>query len=436
MAILGKDRWDEWESIYEGVDGLITLYEEDPESRGLNAYFKGFKKYTEDIFCAMDERTPIVWHNCGLTSELIKAMDGPIFPYPIESLAVLENLVGEVDYTMKVIDIAEDHGLAPEVCSIDKSALGGAVKGVVPDPLCMVFHNTPCDSQIAASQTLMELNGAPSILIDIPYLSGDREVRYVAGQLKKEIAFLEEHTGLKLSWEKLEDICNKNNEMSEYLLSWNEARRAVPCPQISKLVGLMTALMVVFSGDDMGVYIAKELMEEATARVKKGDSAVPGGNEIRAIWYQDPVWFDLSFYDWLESELNVVVPIDLFGYHAPEGFIDTSTPETMLMGLAAKYLRTLPMSRQFKGPIDQFIDDYLQIYQDFKGDFGVFAGHIACKHAWGGIGLFKEASRKAGYPLMVFEFDMFDPRITSSEALQEEFSRYVNDIVIPRMDVK
>lgn len=436
MTILGKDRWDEWEAIYEGVDGLITLYEEDPESRGLNAYFKGFRKYTEDIFRAIDEGIPVVWHNCGLTPELIKALDGPVFPYPIESLAVLEDLVGEVDYTMEIIDAAEAHGLAPEVCSIDKSALGGAVKGVVPDPLCMVFHNTPCDSQIAASQTLAELTGAPSILIDIPYLSGEREIKYVAGQLRQEIAFLEEQTGLKISWEKLEEICQKNNEMSEYLLSWNESRRTIPCPQISKLVGLMTALMVVFSGDDTGIFIAKELMEEAIERTERGESAVPDGNEIRAIWYQDPIWFDLSFYDWMESELNVVVPIDLFGYHAPEGFIDTSTPETMLLGLAKKYLSILPMSRQFKGPIDMFIDDYLQIYQDFKGDFGIFAGHVACKHGWGGIGLFKEASREAGYPLMVFEFDMFDPRVTSSEAIAEELTRYVNDIVIPRMDAR
>jgi benzoyl-CoA reductase/2-hydroxyglutaryl-CoA dehydratase subunit BcrC/BadD/HgdB len=434
MTICGKERWEEWEAIFEGIEGLIALYEEDPESRGLNAYFQGFKKYTEDIFRAIDERIPVIWHNCGMTPELIKALDGPVFPYAIESFAVLEDLVGDVQYTMDVIDAAEAHGLAPEVCSIDKSALGAALSKIVPDPLSMVFHNTPCDSQIAVSQTLMEVTGKDSLLIDIPYLGGEREISYVAEQLKQEIAFLEEATGYRFSLEKLRAISEKNNEMSEYLLSWNEARRTVPCPQISKLVGLMTALLVVFSGDDIGVYIARELMEEAVERKERGESAVVGAREIRAVWYQDPIWFDLSFYDWLEAELGVVIPMDLFGYFAPEGFIDTSSFETMLYGLARKYIRTLPMSRQFKGPIDVFIDDYLKMYQDFTADFGVFAGHIACKHGWGGIGLFREESRRAGYPLLVFEFDMFDPRIASSEEVAEQFSRFVNDVVIPRRE--
>ena len=436
MAILGKDRWDDWEAIYEGIDGLTALYEEDSESRGLNAYLKGFKNYVEGIFHAIDEKIPVVWHNCGLTPELIKALDGPIFPYGIEAFAVLENIVGEVSYTMDAIDTAEAHGLASEVCSIDKSALGAAIKRIVPEPLCMVFHNTPCDSQIAASQTLMDFTGAPAILVDIPYLYGEREIRYVAGQLKNEIEFLEEQTGLKFSWEKLKELAEKNNQMAEYLMSWNESRRVVPCPQNSKLVALMTALLIAFSGDDMGIFIAKELLEESIERAKRKESAVPGGREIRAVWYQDPIWFDISFYDWMEAELGVVVPMDLFGYFAPEGFVDTSSPETMLYGLAKRYIRLLPMSRQFKGPIDIFIDDYLRIYKDFKADFGIFAGHIACKHGWGGIGLFKEASREAGYPLLVFEFDMFDPRITSSEAIQEELSRYVNDIVIPRLNAR
>ena len=433
MTIAGKTRFDEWEAIYEGIEGVSALYEDDPESRGINAYFQGFKKYTEEIFIAIDEKIPVIWHNCGMTAELIRALDGPVLPYPVEAFAVLENIVGDVKYTMNAIDAAEAHGLAPEVCSIDKSALGAALLGILPKPACLVFHNTPCDSQIAISQTLSDFTGVPSLLIDVPYLSGEREIRYVAGQLKQEIAFLEEKTGLHFSYDKLREICVKSNEISEYLLLWNEARRNVPCPQMSKIVALTTALLVVFSGDDMGIHIARELAIEAKERASRGEAAVPNGREIRAVWYQDPIWFDISFYDWLEADLGVVVPMDLFGYFAPEGFIDTTNIETMLFGLAKKYVRTLPMSRQFKGPIDVFIDDYLRMCADFKADFGVFAGHVACKHAWGGIGFLREASREAGYPLLSFEFDMFDPRVTSSEAIGEEFNRFVNDIIIPRI---
>ena len=49
MAILGKDRQDEWEAIYEGVEGLSMLYEADPETRrrvedAVRAFVHGAKK--------------------------------------------------------------------------------------------------------------------------------------------------------------------------------------------------------------------------------------------------------------------------------------------------------------------------------------------------------------------------------------------------------
>ena len=436
MAILGKDRQDEWEAIYEGVEGLSMLYEADPESRGMGAYFSMFKEFTEEVFKAIDEGMPVVWHNCGISPEIIRALDGDVHSYPIEIITGLNTLVGDIQYNIESIDRAEAHGLAPEVCSIDKGALGAALKNLMPDPKCMLFANTPCDSQIAASQTLAEMTRVPLRLIDIPYLYGDREVKYVAKQLQNAIPFLEEHTGLKLSWDKLRETCELSNEMSTHLWEWSEGRKHVPCPQVSKVSSLMTGLVIVASGSKSGVRVTEQLALECKERIERGETAVEGGELIRGIWYQDPIWFDLSFYDWLEDELKMAIPMDLFGYYAPEGLIDTSTPDTMIEGLAKKLVRLMPMSRQFKGPIEAYIDDYLTMCRDYKGDCGIFAGHIACKHAWGGVGLFKEASREEGMPLLVFEYDMFDPRVTSIEEIQEIFSRFVDNIVLPQIEMK
>jgi len=48
------------------------------------------------------------------------------------------------------------------------------------------------------------------------------------------------------------------------------------------------------------------------------------------------------------------------------------------------------MARQFRGDIDMYVGDLLRMIEEFRADCCIFAGHIACKHAWGGIGLFKE----------------------------------------------
>ena len=430
MTILGKERKEDWEVVYEGATGLIDLYEEDPESKGMNSILNGFRNFMEDIFAAKDEGRPFVWHNCGCSPELIKGLDG-VQSMPIEVLTVLQDIVGEVDYTVALIDEAEAHGVASEVCSIDKAAVGAVLKDLYPEPVCMLYHNTPCDSQIAAIKSLTEMTRKPMRLMDVPYLSNEREVKYLARQLHEGIPFLEEHTGVKFDWDKFREVCEESNRTAEYLRDWNELRRHKPCPQVSKIVALNTALLVAFSGDPEGTKIAQGFRDEAKERIERGESAVEGGEEYRAVWYQDPLWWDLQFYDWMESELKLVIPMDLFGYYAPEVLIDTSTPQSMLEGLARKNLRVLPMSRQFKGPIDYYIDDYLRMCADYEADFAVFAGHVACKHGLGGIGLFREASREAGIPLLYFEFDMFDPRVTSAETIQEELTRFIEDIVEP-----
>ncbi|MGB3129071.1 MAG: 2-hydroxyacyl-CoA dehydratase family protein [Dehalococcoidia bacterium] len=433
MSILGKERKEDWEVVYEGATGLIDLYKEDPESKGMNGIVRGFRLFMDGLFQAIDEGRPIVWHNCGCSPELIRGLEG-VQTMPIELLTVLQDLVGEVDYTVALIDEAEAHGVAPEVCSIDKAAVGAVLKDLYPEPDCMLYHNTPCDSQIAAIKCLTALTNKPMLLMDVPYLSGDREVKYLAKQFREAIPFLEEHTGRKFSWERFREVCEESNRTAEYLRDWNELRRHKPCPQVSKLVALNTALLVAFSGDHEGTAIAKAFRDEAKERIERGESSVEGGELYRAVWYQDPLWWDLQFYDWMESELRLVIPMDLFGYYAPEALIDTSTPESMLEGLARKDLRVLPMSRQFKGPVDNFIDDYLRLCSDYQADFGIFAGHVACKHGLGGIGLFREASREAGIPLLYFEFDMFDPRVTPVETIQDDIAHFIEDVVRPRKE--
>ena len=432
MAILGKDRWDDLEAIYEGITGLKELYQEDPESRGLNAYLEAFSTYVENVARPLDDGNPVVWYNLGMTPELIFGFEG-LHNIPLETYPALQDIVGDVELTIGYIDEAEAHGLPPEVCSVDKAAVGSVLKGIMPKAECMLGVSTPCDSQLALLQTVSEITRTPLFFFDIPYLYGEREIRYVAQQLEDAISFLEQHTGRKFSWERFEAACVKSNEMSEHLLEWNELRKIVPCPQVSKIICLMVPLFIAFSGADMGVQTAAELAAEARERAERGEAAVEG-ERIRAIWYQDPVWFDLQFYDWMESELKMVIPMDLFGYHASEGSIDVSSRRSMIEGLARRFIRVMPMARQFKGPIDYYLNDFVTMWHEYRADCAIFAGHVACKHGWGGIGLLKEKAREIGVPLLVFEFDMFDPRVTPVEAIQEDLTRFVNEVVLPKIE--
>jgi len=385
--------------------------------------------YMEKALHHVDNGHPFVWYNLGFNPELVYAL-GDACPFPIEQLGVLHCLMGDINTAQDFIDGAQAAGVPSDCCSADKLAVGAMQKGLFPTPACTVGINTPCDAQVMGTQVMAELSEAPFFVVDVPYYRDKATIEHVAGQLKELIPFLEEHTGRKLDYDRLREVCELSNQMTEAIWEWLEWRKHVPLTQSSKLVSFTLVMQILFTGTKEGVDLARALMREARERTERKENFFE--ERVRAIWYQDPVWTDMQIYDWFESELGLTVPVDVFGYYANEGVIDTKTPETMLFGLARKLVNCHPMARQFRGDVDVYIRDFMHLVEAWNADCCIFAGHIACKHAWGGIGLFKEACRKADIPLLIFEFDMFDARVTSYEDVYFEVERFVNEIVYPR----
>ena len=421
----------EWRELFETLPVLRRFFGGDPFAHGLNELLTSVRRYLDRMLAQLDEEKPFVWYNLGFNSELIYAL-GEVCPLPIELLGVMHNLLGDVNRSLAFIDVAESAGMPADCCSADKIAIGAIHGDLYPPPVCTVGINTPCDAQVASTQVMAELAGKPFFPIDVPYYHDQETVRHVAAQLRELIPFLEQHTGRRMDPDRLRAACECSNQMTEAIWEWLEWRKQVPLTQSSKLVAFTLVMQILFTGSEDGVGLARALLREARERTARKERFFE--ERVRAIWYQDPVWTDMQIYDWFERNLGLTVPVDVFGYYAQEGLIDTSSVETMLAGLARKLVSCHPMARQFRSDIGVYIRDFLHLHEAWSADCGIFAGHIACKHAWGGIGLFKEACRKADIPLLVFEFDMFDPRITSYDDVYFQVERFVNEVVLPRKE--
>ncbi|MDY0002546.1 MAG: 2-hydroxyacyl-CoA dehydratase family protein [Polyangia bacterium] len=419
----------EWRELLESLPVLRSFFAGDPGAHGITALLHGVSIYLERLFDSIDRGAPCVWYNLGFNPELVYAL-GDAQPITIEMLGVMHNLLGNLDRSLAFIDRAEAEGAPGDCCSADKLAAGAMHLGLYPSPACTVGINTPCDAQVMGTQVMAELGRAPFFAVDVPYYHNEETVRHVAAQLRLLVPFLEEHTRRRLDIDRLREVCRLSNQMTETLWEWLDWRKLVPLTQSSKLVAFTLVLQILFTGTEEGLAIARGLLQEARERQERGERFFE--ERCRAIWYQDPVWTDMQIYDWFERDLGLTVPVDVFGFYAHTTLIDTSSLDSMLEGLARKLVNCHPMARQFRSDIDVYIQDFLHLHEAWRADCGIFAGHVACKHAWGGIGLFKEACRRAGIPLLVFEFDMFDPRVTSYDDIFFQVERFVNEVVLPR----
>lgn len=422
------ERWKLWTSVYAKTQAGTRLFSSDPEGTAFSAFIVAMRNYVARLLTAMKEEQPIIWYNLGWNNEFLHAMG--LTGVCVQQSAVFHNILQNNDQCNDYIDIAEAHGLPSDLCSADKSSTGSMIRKAYPTPTCHVNINTPCDSQIVAAQVQAELAPAPQFLIDVPYYHDDRSIRHVANQLKELIPFLVRYTGKQFDWDRMKQACELSNKIMENLWEWNEWRKHVPVVQASKVCALNLVIHILFSGHKDGVMVSEGFLNEARLKAQRGDK--PIDERVRAIWYQDPVWWDIHLYDWMERQLGLTIPIDVFGFYANEGYIDTASPEKMLYGLARKLIMCMPMARQFRGNADFYIRDFMRLVEDYHADCGIYAGHIGCKHGWGAIGLLREACRKKNIPLLVFEYDMFDPRIMGKDDVKKELNRFVNEIVWPR----
>lgn len=436
MAILGKERWDIWEELYDSILILQDVFSEESVDRTHSALLTIYRDYVENVFRAIDMKKKIIFGNFAVPGTLMRGFDtDEMFWYQLEALPVIESLVGEPGlWNARLVDVAEGSGMAPDICSVDRIALGSYLQKVVPQPHAGFYLTTPCDSQTCLVNNMVTETDVPTIVLDMPYRHTKEDVRYVATQLAEVVRFLEDNLGIKYDIDRLRSACDLYNEMMELVADWVTLRKTRPASQPCETLSLMAAAVTVFSGHANGLHYAEETLAELREMKERGDTAVDG-EEIRAVWYGTPMWTDINFYNWLEAECNVTVPMDMFGFFNAESLIDTKTMNSMFEGIAYNAMRNFPMTRQLIGSMEDYIYDFSYLCRNYEADFAVIPGHLGCTHGWGAIGMIREEAERLNIPLLTFEFDMLDPRVTPRDDIENMFKNFLEDIVLPRKAV-
>jgi benzoyl-CoA reductase/2-hydroxyglutaryl-CoA dehydratase subunit BcrC/BadD/HgdB len=374
------------------------------------------------ILDAVEHGKPIAYHAFTQFSELMVALD--IRPLCCEAWDMV-GVQADPDHAIKSIDIAHEAGIPDELCSFDKALIGSVLRKTIPPPTMITVSAMPCQNAYITYQAVSHLTGAPMYVCDTPYNTDEEgAMEYWISQYKEMIAFLEEHSGNKMDYDRLKEVVAESNRCVEYWLEAMELMKLKPAPRSGQLdAGTQTGMMMF--GTPEGTAWMKYLRDKIKDKVAKDETAV-SDEKLRVIWYHFPVVWDNKLMRFM-TELGAVVPYVHYDDFRVEP-VDISTPEKMLKGMAWRALQA-PMGKLGRGAFAEYIEDLLYVVEEWKGDCVIIGAHPGCKWIMSAQGLIRDACRERQIPLLIYDIDLVDRRITSAEESRMRIEQFLTTVI-------
>ncbi len=294
--------------------------EKKPERRKIAAT-DTMKKIMADYFYEMDGAAKtgsakIAWCTSVGPAELLRAM-GFLVHFPENHGAML----GATRMATDLIPHANAVGYSPDICSYLTSDVGAYIKGVtplskaypgiesVPKPDVLVFNTNQCrDVQDWFDWYARELN-VPIVGVHTHRGVGDvtdAHIDSVARQMENLVPTLEEVSGNKFDFTRLQETVAESLETSRLWKKVLDTASTVPSPLTFFDGTIHMGPAVVLRGTKTANEYYRLLLAELEGRVRDGVAAV-NGEAHRLYWEGMPIWGKLRDLSMLFASLKTCV---------------------------------------------------------------------------------------------------------------------------------
>lgn len=373
------------------------------------------KKLYQEAWQAKEEKTkPIAYVNGYITvHELLRAMDIiPLMPENFSAGCASKHL------SPKACEVAEAKGYSRELCSYFKTHMGYALEGEnlpsppgggMPEPDLLIINRGACHLIANWWRILEKHYNVPTFMVDVPaphpstlqFAPEEQHLNYVIAQTKKEISFLEEHTGRKFDIDKLRETVRLSDLAAAYFNEAQNYRRAIPCPVGSEDMAACMAPMATLAGTQEAVDFYQELAKELKEKVEKKQGVIMPREKHRFIVDNIPPWHTLGFFNYLHKHESIgVIETYTHLYHVR---MDPARPLESLARKACSGL-TIQSGHQY---------DYnlLRLVRDWKVDAALFLANKSCRI----LSLLQPYQKvllkdELGVPSLMLDVDHNDPR--------------------------
>jgi len=355
--------------------------------------------------------------------------------YLLEGLGIVLPII-DAESCLKYIDEAENEGMNADACSLPKTTVGMVIKGHLPKGIAMVSSNLPCDAGAASYSFIQRMFDIPTYRLDVPFhFFNERAENLFLEDVKGMIAWLEKHTPGRMDWERFRKICLNRNRILELELELWEMLRLRPTPLASEAVWMSHIWNVNVTPDyEASVEHYEKIVDMARKNIETNTPATVN-ERYRTIVWNPPFLHFSDIFNWAERTYGVTVINDSMTYHHHQP-IDTSTPESMLLGWGRTIMQG-PMVRHTRGPAENYLDDIFRAHKQFDLDMIWVANHVGCKGGQAMNGILREKCREKRIPVLILDYDLSDPRIVSQDNMKRQVEHFMENVLkAPRLGGK
>jgi len=394
--------WDTIDGVIAGFEGRYAHKSKKGAPKSDLIFYKFWMTYLKNLRHAHENGKKIVFHTTNVPNEILYAFD--IAPVHIQVSLGISSISGT---QQTALNTPLAMGMTPEMCSLCRIPLGFFAEGIFPPPDAFIGNLAVCDYIVKNADLVNHFCGCPTYTIEKPYLYSPNGVAYMVKQFEEVIEFLEQVTGSKLNYDRLEETISYARQVESLHRSINELRKSRPTPMNSRKGPELQLADFYFTGTPLAVEYYQCIYEECAQRVEKKEGAIPNEKyRLLSPYYFPTYGWDLV--DHLEKKWGAINVMELF--FSPWSDLDFK-PKSPLEALAKKYYEH-PITKFQNAPIDVLIQEIIREAREYSADAVLWWAHRSCSHMLGAMwSIDKAITEQIGIPILRIDEDYADPVI-------------------------
>lgn len=362
----------------------------------------------------------VAWITSGGPVEPLYAMG--VLPFYPENYGAM---CGASRMSVSLCEIAESQGYSRDLCSYARCDIGSSLSGkgplgILPKPDFLVCGNNICGTVIKWYEIQARAFNVPLFFLDTPFIHDQLDshtLTYVQQQMKEYIRFLEGICRHPFSEKRFLKVAARSLEAVALWKEILELSRNRPAPFAAFDAFIHMAPIVTLRGTGWAVRYYKKLKKELEGRVKRGEGAF-AREEIRLIWDNIPIWYDIRNLSRLLFKHGAILVADTYTSAWTLKPVDLGNPlESLSRSYATVHLNL---------GLEHKVAKMVELMEKYQAHGFIMHSNRSCKtYSLNQFDLKRKVSEITGKPGLIIEADHTDSRSYAAGQVEKQIETFV-----------